>query len=610
MMQIARVIPLLRLPRGLHFFDYAIPEALSGVVVGAVVRIPFRAKKIYGVVMGIEKKNASSFQLKNILAVSADALLPPYWQAFTSAIEQDIGAPSGTILRIFLSIGVREVKDVREQKPPVIGAGYDALRIGKSSLTAIARVVQEKKSPLLFIWHKNEERIVAYLKYIEKTLRHGSVLLLFPQWSEVESFLKYLPKKYKDSFVLVQSAMPTKDRRIAWQKISRAKKQIIIGTRLALFTPIQDLKGIILDHEHAYGWKEEQSPRYDTRRCVELLQKILGIPVLFSSPSPSLERRHILHSAMIETPALVDPRIVIADLRESFTMGTPYITETLREAIAERDPNDRIILFHNRTGYAGSLACKDCGLVVSCPNCALPFTHHKDANGHDLLRCHHCLATTPVPLACPSCHGTALTPRGKGNEQIAKTLRDLFPLYKNISIQTYPALDALLWHTAEEPRIALIGFIDVLSPLAIPDFKTLDNVYQALNIARTIAAHHHASIVLQTFSPEHPIFESAGFSIHELEERKKMGYPPYTRLCKIIAKDTDSAVAKKRLDDLSALLPPTLRMTESFPAHPPKRGKYYYWYRLIRATPTEPLAPLIKKLPQDILVDIDPETLL
>ena len=77
--------------------------------------------------------------------------------------------------------------------------------------------------------------------------------------------------------------MPTKDRRIAWQKIASAKKQIIIGTRLALFTPIQDLKGIILDHEHAYGWKEEQSPRYDTRRCVELLQKVLNIPVLFSA---------------------------------------------------------------------------------------------------------------------------------------------------------------------------------------------------------------------------------------------------------------------------------------------------------------------------------------
>ena len=163
-MQIARVIPLLRLPRGLHFFDYAIPETLSGVLVGAVVRIPFRAQKIYGVVISIEKKSASPFQLKYILAVSADALLPPYWQAFTNAIEQDIGAPSGTILRIFLSIGIKEIKDSSSQKLPAIGAQYDALRIGKNSLASIARVVQEKKSPLLFIWHKNEERIVAYLK--------------------------------------------------------------------------------------------------------------------------------------------------------------------------------------------------------------------------------------------------------------------------------------------------------------------------------------------------------------------------------------------------------------------------------------------------------------
>ncbi len=609
-MEIARVIPLLRLPRGLHFFDYAIPETLSGVVVGAVVRIPFRAQKIYGVVIGIEKKSTSSFTLKNILAVSADALLPPYWEPFTRAIEEDIGAPFSTILRIFLSIGIREVKDISHQKPVVIGAEYDALRIGKSSLVAIARVVQEKKSPLLFIWHKNEERIVAYLKYIEKTLHHGSVLLLFPQWGDVESFLSYLPKKYKDSLILVHSALPTKDRRIAWQKISSRKKQIIIGTRLALFTPIQDLKGILLDHEHAYGWKEEQSPRYDTRRCVELLQKILGIPVLFSSPSPSLERRHTLRSATIETPAISDPPILIADLRESFTMGTPYITETLREAIAERDPDDRILLFHNRTGYAGSLGCKDCGLVIACPNCALPFTHHKDASGNDLLRCHHCLATTPVPLACPSCHGTALIPHGKGNEQIEKTVRDLFPSYKNIVLQTYPILSSLLWETPEKNPIALIGFIDALSPLAIPDFKTLDSMHQTLTIARAIAGRHHAPIILQTFSPEHPIFNSASFPAHELEERKKMGYPPYTRLMKIIAKDIDSAGAKKRLDALSALLPSTLRMTEPFPSHPPKRDKYYYWYRLLRVPHGQPLAPLIKKLPQDILIDADPETLL
>ncbi|MDO8582308.1 MAG: hypothetical protein Q7S16_05560 [bacterium] len=606
-MRIARVIPLLRLPRGLHFFDYAIPETLSGVVVGSLVRIPFRAQKIDGVVIGIEEKKISSFQLKDILAVRTDSLLPSYWEPFTRAIEQDIGAPSSTILRIFLSIGVKEVKDALNQKLPAIGGEYDALRIGKNSLAAIARVVQEKKSPLLFIWHKNEERVVAYLKYIEKSLRHGSILVLFPQWNDVEAFLPYLPEKYKDELILVHSTLSSKEKRIAWQRIAQGKKRIIIGTRLALFTPIQDLKGIILDHEHAYGWKEEQSPRYDTRRCVELLQKTLNIPALFSSPSPSLERRHTLRSATIETPSPTDPSIVIADLRESFSAGHPYITETLREAITERDPNDRILLFHNRTGYAGSIACKDCGVVISCPNCALPFTHHKDTKDHDLLRCHHCFATKPVPLTCPSCHGTALTPQGKGNEQIEKTLRDLFPLYKNIVLQTYPALDALLWHTPEEKPIALIGFIDALSPLAIPDFKTLDNLYQVLAIARTIASHHHASIVLQTFSPEHALFDTLSFLAHELEERKKMRYPPFTRLIKCIAKDTDSEKAKKRLEELSFA---DVETSAVFPSHPPKRGKYYYWYRLLRAPYEQSLTALLKKIPSDILLDIDPETLL
>ena len=606
-MRVAHVVPLLRLPRGLSFFDYAIPDTLTGVVVGTRVRIPFRAQKIYGVVIGIEDKKTSSFPLKNIIAVSVDVLLPPYWEAFTNAIEQDIGAPSSTILRSFLSIGIKEIKDASSKKLHAIGAQYDALRIGKSSLAAIARVVQEKKSPLLFIWHKHEERVVAYLKYIEKTLRSGSVLVLFPQWSDVESFLSYLPEKYKDTLVLIRSVDASKDRRIAWQKISGGKKRIVIGTRLALFTPIQDLKGIILDHEHAYGWKEEQSPRYDTRRCVELLQKILGIPVLFSSPSPSLERRHTLRFTTIETPTPPEPATVIADLRESFSAGHPYITETLREAIAARDPNDCVLLFHNRTGYAGSLGCKDCGFVIACPNCALPFTHHKDASGHDLLRCHHCLATAPAPLTCPSCHGTALTSHGKGNEQIEKILRDLFPSYKNITLQTYPTLESLLWETPEKNPIALLGFIDALSPLAIPDFKTLDNVYQALTIARTIARRHHAPIILQTFSPEHPIFNSASFPAHELEERKKMRYPPFTRLIKCIAKNVDSNKAKKRLEDSTLS---DVETSAVFPSHPPKRGRYYYWYRLIRSAPTQALAPLIKKLPQDILVDVDPETLL
>ncbi len=467
--------------------------------------------------------------------------------------------------------------------------------------------MQGKKSPLLFVWHKNEERIVAYLKYIEKILRSGSVLVLFPQWNDVESFLAYLPEKYKDSLLLVHSAMPSKDRRIAWQKISRDKKRIIIGTRLALFTPIQDLHGIILDNEHSYGWKEEQSPRYDTRRCVELLQKILKISVLFSSPAPSLERRHMLRFATIETPTSPDPSITIADLRESFSAGHPYITETLREAIAARDPNDRILLFHNRTGYAGALGCKDCGVVISCQNCALPFTQHKDSEGHDLLRCHHCLATTPTPLVCQSCHGTALTSHGKGNEQIEKIAQNLFPLHKNITVQTYPILESLLWETPEKNPIALIAFIDALSPLAVPDFKTLDNLYQTLAIARTIAGRHHASMILQAFSPEHPIFNIVSFPAHELEERKKMRYPPFTRLIKCITKNTNSLTAKKRLEQLSFA---GVEASEVFPSHPPKRGKYYYWYRLLRVPSGQSLAPLIKKLPPDILIDIDPETLL
>lgn len=605
-MRIARVIPLLRLPRGLHFFDYAIPESIQNLAVGALVRIPFRSQKIDGVVIGIEKKKTSSFQLKNILAVRAEALLPSYWEPFTRAIEQDIGATLPTTLRSFLAIGKRAREASFRQLFPQMGSRYDALRIGKSSLGAIERVARKPRGIHLFIWHTNEERIVAYLKYIEQIVKKGSALVLFPQWSEAESFLQYLPKKYAGTTIAIHSALSQKERRSMWQRVATEKKRLVVGTRFALFVPFQDLAGIILDHEHFYGWKEEQNPRYDTRRYVEILQNILRIPLLFSSPSPTIERRFLLRDATIETPSPAHPETIITDLRDSFSTDHPYITATLREAIARCTPDDRIVLFHNRTGYGSSLACTDCGMVATCTQCSLPFTHHKDEKGNDLLRCHHCLKTTTVPLTCPSCLGTHLTVRGKGNERITEEIRRLFPTYTHCAVQTYPALAPLLWESKEK-RIALIAFIDALSPLSIPDFKTVDDLFALLTIARTIARAHGAPIILQTFSSEHPIFDTASFPTYELEERKKMRYPPFTRLVKCIAKDAKSDSAKKRLEELSFA---DVTASAVFPSHPPKRGTYYYWYRLLRLSPQQSLAPIIKKLPTTILIDVDPETLL
>lgn len=601
------------MPRGVGFFDYAIPETLAqDIRVGALVRIPFRAKKIDGIVCAIEKKQRSSFTLKNILSLhTAHALLPSYWSTFLTAIEADMGVPPPTALRSFLAIGKRESSLSFHQKFPQLGKRYDALRIGKNSLPAIQSVLGGSTSKL-FIWHKNEERVVAYLKFIESTLRKGSALILFPQWSEVEAFLEYLPKKYAHIVHPVHSVLSSAQRRSIWQQIAERKKQIIVGTRFALFTPLQDLAGIILDHEHAYGWKEEQSPRYDTRRYVEMLQRITNIPVLFSSPSPTIERRYDLQKTTAETPALTESNTVIADLRDSFTTGHPYITETLREAIENCARNDRIILLHNRTGYGSSLGCADCGVVIMCTNCQLPFTHHKDINGKDILQCHHCLKNVTVPLVCASCKGSRLVVRGKGNERIAEEVHKLFPDYTNIAVHTYPMLPPLLWEKKETP-ITLLAFIDALSPLSIPDFKTLDDLFLLLVIARTVAVAHGATMVLQTFSPDHPLFDTAGFLQRELEERRKMRYPPFTRLIKLIVKDTDAVKAQQHCEALTPLLlgeGGVRSLSAPFPSHPPRRGSYYYWYRLLRVPHGQSLTPIIKKIPSDILLDIDPETLL
>ncbi len=509
-------------------------------------------------------------------------------------------------LRSFLAVGKRLPKAPFRQSFPQFGSRYDALRIGKASLGAIEDVARKPYGTRLFLWHKNEERIVAYLKYTERILKKGSALILFPQWSEAESFLQYLPKKYESATIAIHSTLSQKERRSIWQRVATEKKRLVLGTRFALFAPFHDLAGIILDHEHFYGWKEEQSPRYDARRYVEMLQDILRIPLLFSSPSPTIERRFLLRDATIETPSPSQPHTTIADLRDSFATDHPYITESLREAIANCARNDRILLLHNRKGYGSSLTCADCGMIVLCPECRLPFTHHKDEKGRDLLQCHHCLATAIVPLTCPSCLGNHLVVRGKGNERIAEEVRRLFPAYTRCTVHTYPSLPPLLWEGKEE-RIALIAFIDALSPLSIPDFKTVDDLFALLAIARTVAAAHGASIVLQTFSPEHPIFNTASFPAYELEERKKMRYPPFTRLIKCIAKDANSDSAKRRLENLSF---PDVTASAVFPSHPPKRGAYYYWYRLLRVPHGQSLTSLIKNLPQDILVDVDPETLL
>jgi primosomal protein N' (replication factor Y) len=500
-----------------------------------------------------------------------------------------------------------------------------------------------------------------YLNSVEAALaRDKTSLILVPEIALTLWCGRLFRARFGASVAVLHSALPEVERAREWWRVRRGEARVVVGTRSAVFAPVENLGLIVVDEEQEASYKQEETPRYHGRDVAVMRAKLEGAVALLGSATPSLEsfqnarsgKYHLLQlDSRVENRPLAPVEIV--DLREDFkaTHRAGPISSKLGEAIGARlaEGTQSLILI-NRRGYSWFVTCRSCGAGVQCENCSISLTYHKQRGR---LECHYCGFSRRVPERCPKCNSEHVYFFGAGAEQLEEKLREKFPGAKvarldRDSVRTKRAYQQVLGDFAsgkidilvgtqmvakghDFQRVTLVGVISADSQLSLPDFRAAERTFQLLTqvAGRAGRGDLPGEVLVETYYPEHYAIQLAArqdylaFFEKELQFRRLLHYPPFTALASILVRDTKIENAIRWSRQLSAFLAPqeSCGVKVLGPAAAPlARLKREYRFQFLlkapkRAQLTRAVSELLafseeKEIPQKaVLVDVDPLSL-
>jgi primosomal protein N' (replication factor Y) (superfamily II helicase) len=504
-----------------------------------------------------------------------------------------------------------------------------------------------------------------YLRCVQETLARGkTAIILVPEIALTfwigRQCRSWFGAKYEGVAVL-HSALSDVERAREWWRVRNGEARVVVGTRSAVFAPVQNLGLIIVDEEQENSFKQEETPRYHGRDVAIVRSKHEGALALLGSATPSLETYHharsgkydlITMSSRVENRSLASVEIV--DLREDFqkTHQTSPISAALHAGIQEcLAAGTQALVLINRRGYSWSVLCRSCGASVQCVNCSISMTYHKSRNR---LECHYCGSLQPVPKQCPKCQSQYVYFFGEGSEHLEERLRKEFPGARIARLDRDTArtkrqyqetlgafaggdLDILvgtqmLAKGHDFQRVTLVGVISADSSLRMPDFRAAERTFQLLTqvAGRAGRGELPGRVLIQTYYPEHYAIQDAvkqdypSFFEREMHFRRMMAYPPLTPLANVIVRDTSLEKAIRWSRKLSEYFSPhdghTVRILGPATAPLARLKKEHRFQFLLKSPKRSILTKLLsgammycdaQEIPQTaLLVDMDPLSLL
>ena len=415
-----------------------------------------------------------------------------------------------------------------------------------------------------------------YIHLIQRAIDRGEqVLYLLPEIALTVQITTRLQRVFGRRLGIYHSKYSDAERVEIWQKqLSASPYDVILGARSACLLPFQRLGLVIIDEEHENSFKQQDpAPRYHARSTAIMMAHMSDARVVLGTATPSVES---YHNAMNGKYGLVEltqryqgielPRIEVVDikdLRRRKMMNGPFSPQLLAALKATFERGEQAILFQNRRGFAPMIECRECGWVPKCQNCDVSLTLHKNLN---MLTCHYCGFTYPVPQKCPNCESTDLRGRGYGTEKIEDQVQTIFPDIKVARMD----LDTTRTRTAYErlisdfsqgktqlligtqmvtkgldfDRVSLVGILDADAMLNYPDFRSYEHAFMMMAqvAGRAGRKGRQGLVILQTRNPELPVVgqvvanDYAGFYRSLLAERRDFCYPPYFRLVYVYLK--------------------------------------------------------------------------
>lgn len=452
-----------------------------------------------------------------------------------------------------------------------------------------------KKNVVLLHGVTSSGKTEVYIHLIKQALdNHKQVLYLLPEIALTVQIMERLHKVFGDRLGIYHSKYSDAERVEIWQKqMSAHPYDVILGARSAVFLPFQNLGLVIIDEEHETSFKQQDpAPRYHARSAAIVLAGMYpDCKVLLGTATPSMES---YYNAQEGKYGLVElktrykdiqlPEIQVVDVKDlrhrKMMTGaySPQLLAAIREALSH---GEQAILFQNRRGFAPMVECKVCGWVPKCKNCDVSLTLHKNIN---LLTCHYCGYTYPVPVECPNCGSTELMGRGLGTERIEDQLTDIFPeariarmdldttrtrnAYERLIDDFSSGKTNLLIGTQmiskglDFDKVSVVGILNADSMLNYPDFRAYEHAFMMMAQVSGRAGRKgkRGKVILQTKSPTLPVISQvvhndyAGFYQDLLEERRAFHYPPFYHLVYVFLKHKHEQVCHQASMELGQTL--------------------------------------------------------
>ena len=448
----------------------------------------------------------------------------------------------------------------------------------QTALTRIEEAVATGEySPFLLHGVTGSGKTEVYIRAMRAAVDRGrSAMMLVPEIALTPVFSRRLRSQFGDRVAIFHSSLQRGERFDEWTRVRNGDARVVIGTRSAVFAPVENLGLIVVDEEHESSYRQQESPYYSGRDTAIVRAQRASATVVLGSATPSLESYYNARNGKytyLSLPERIGARPMaqasLIDMREVFAeSGKPGVfSSQLIDAIrATHQRGEQSIILLNRRGYSSFILCRSCGETVQCPNCDVTLTYHRSER---VIVCHYCNHRQAVPSACPHCAKKYIYFVGEGTEQIEEILQQLIPelkiaridrdtttqrrrFEKSLNDFSEGRLDTLvgtqmLAKGHDFPNVTLVGVVSVDAGLALADFRAAERTFQLITqvAGRAGRGELPGRVLIQTYHPYHYALRHAcaqdyeGFYTEEMRYRQNHSYPPFVALASILVRGQD-----------------------------------------------------------------------
>jgi primosomal protein N' (replication factor Y) len=561
-------------------------DSPSLIPLGCRVKAPLGKRTLVGWVVGHPDELPEGVtQLRSVeKAVDAEPLFDEIFLNFARWLSDLTMCSLGEALSSMLPGGKREsraIPEIADTDPaPVVG------RLTEGQEKALLSIFHDPGDWSYLYGVTGSGKTEVFLRSAERTLEEGrGVIYLVPEIALSHHLVEGLRRRFPGTVAVIHSGLTPSRRLTEWRRIQSGEARFILGARSAIFAPLKRLGLVIIDEEHEGSYKSSASPRYHARQVAMKRCRDEGARLIMGSATPSVEAWSLMRDERLRRLELVGrpaggatPDVTIVDLKKEKGIFSKLLVESMSRVLGE---GRQVLLFLNRRGFSYQYSCRSCGEEVHCRHCSVPLTYHKSL---DRMVCHYCGYRTRPPATCPECASMEMQASGFGTERVEQDISRLFPEKKAVRLDADAArrkgmlettlrefrdgeIDILLGTQMvakglNAPGVKLACVLSADTSLNLPDFRSSERTFALILQVAGRAGRFvpDGEVVVQTFRPDAPAIRLAAenqvaeFYEQEIDERRILGFPPFSRLFRVVVRGRDDGKVRSFIEKIASEL--------------------------------------------------------